>query len=53
MPITGALIFAYDVSTGIKNYLKGSEIKATRLRFPRYIDKIDMMKPYSHDLSWA
>ena len=47
------MIFAYDVSTGIKNHLKGSEIVATRLRFPRYIDESGVITPYNHDLSWA
>ena len=44
-------MFAYDVSTGIKNYLKGREIVPTRLRYPRYIDENGVMRPYHHDLS--
>lgn len=52
-PFNGAFKLIYSVSTGLQNFAKGRQIAAKRLRFPRYIDEREVMRPYQAEFSHA
>ena len=52
-PFNAAFKLVYSVSTGVKNHAKGRQVVAKRLRFPRYIDEREVMRPYQPEFSHA